>query len=66
MESLPNILWLIAMFVLRLLIPLLITLAIGYFLKRLDAKWQAELDAPEQPAASSAPASAPAAPVKAH
>lgn len=66
MESLPNVLWLIAMFALRLIVPLLITLAIGYVLKRLDATWQAELDAPEQSAASSAPASTSAAPAKVH
>ena len=32
----------LGMFVLRLGIPLLITLAVGYWLRRLDAKWQAE------------------------
>jgi hypothetical protein len=32
----------IGMFVLRLGIPLAITLAIGYWLRRLDAKWEAE------------------------
>ena len=30
------------MFVLRLGVPLAITIAIGYLLRRLDAKWQAE------------------------
>jgi hypothetical protein len=30
------------MFILRLGVPLAITLAVGYFLRRLDAKWQAE------------------------
>ncbi len=41
MGPLPD--WLIvpALFVLRLLVPLAITLAIGYGLARLDAKWQA-------------------------
>jgi hypothetical protein len=32
----------LGMFLLRLGVPLLITLAVGYFLRRLDAKWQAE------------------------
>lgn len=32
----------IGLFVLRLGIPLLITLAVGYALRRLDAKWEAE------------------------
>jgi hypothetical protein len=31
-----------AMFVLRLGVPLAITLAVGYLLRRLYAKWQAE------------------------
>lgn len=30
------------MFILRLGVPLAITLAVGYFLRRLDAKWEAE------------------------
>lgn len=30
------------MFILRLGVPLAITLAVAYFLRRLDAKWQAE------------------------
>lgn len=32
----------IGMFVLRLGVPLAITLTVGYWLRRLDAKWQAE------------------------
>ena len=32
----------VGMFALRLGVPLAITLAIGYFLRRVDAKWQAE------------------------
>ncbi len=32
----------IGMFILRLGVPLVITLAVGYWLRRLDAKWQAE------------------------
>jgi hypothetical protein len=35
----------LGMFVLRLGVPLVITLAIGYWLRRLDAKWQAEAQA---------------------
>lgn len=45
MESSPNVLLLVLMFVLRLGVPLLITVAIAYGLKRLDAKWQAEAEA---------------------
>lgn len=44
MESLPNVLLLVLMFFLRLAVPLLITAAIAYGLKRLDAKWQAEAE----------------------
>lgn len=44
MESLPNVLLLVLMFVLRLGVPLLITVAIAYGLRRLDAKWQAEAE----------------------
>jgi hypothetical protein len=32
----------LGMFILRLGVPLAITLAVGYWLRRLDAKWQAE------------------------
>ena len=32
----------VGLFVLRLLIPLAITVAVGFWLRRLDAKWQAE------------------------
>ena len=35
----------VGMFVLRLGMPLLITLAVGYWLRRLDARWQAEAQA---------------------
>lgn len=42
MESLTNI-WSIALlFVLRLGVPLLVTLVLAYLLKRLDTRWQAE------------------------
>lgn len=42
MESLTNIWSITFLFVLRLGVPLIVTLAIGYVLKRLDARWQAE------------------------
>jgi hypothetical protein len=35
----------LGMFILRLGVPLAITLLVGYFLHRLDAKWQAEAEA---------------------
>ncbi|HNS02278.1 MAG TPA: hypothetical protein PKM78_07850 [Anaerolineae bacterium] len=44
MESLPNATLLVLLFILRLGVPLLITGAIAYGLKRLDAKWQAEAE----------------------
>lgn len=44
MEGQANVLLIIALFVLRLGVPLLITVAIGYGLSRLDAKWQAEAE----------------------
>lgn len=44
MESLPNYTLLVAMFFFRLAVPLLITIAIAYGLKRLDARWQAEAE----------------------
>jgi hypothetical protein len=63
MESLPNVLLLVLMFVLRLGVPLLITVAIAYGLKRLDARWQAEAETEAQakptPAAPVQPAAAP-------
>jgi len=37
-----EILAVVGMFLLRLGVPLVITLAVGYWLRRLDAKWQAE------------------------
>lgn len=45
MEGQANVLLIIALFVLRLGVPLLITVAIGYGLSRLDAKWQIEAEA---------------------
>jgi hypothetical protein len=37
-----EILVIVGMFMLRLGVPLAITLAVGYWLRRLDARWQAE------------------------
>jgi hypothetical protein len=51
MEGLSSSLMIVLLFVLRLGVPLLITLAIGYGLGRLDAKWQAEAEAERQAAA---------------
>jgi hypothetical protein len=42
MEGLLEAAIIVGMFVLRLGVPLAITLAVAYFLRRLDAKWQAE------------------------
>lgn len=42
MDGLTNVLLIVALFILRLGVPVLITVAIGYLLMRLDAKWQAE------------------------
>lgn len=64
MESLPNVLLLVLMFVLRLGVPLLITVAIAYGLKRLDARWQAEAENEAQAEPTPAPAQPAAAPIK--
>jgi len=42
MDGLSDTLVIAGMFILRLGVPLAITLAVGYVLLRLDAKWQAE------------------------
>jgi hypothetical protein len=42
MNWLPEAAVVAGMFTLRLGVPLVITLAVAYFLRRLDAKWQAE------------------------
>ena len=42
MDGLSDALVVAGMFILRLGVPLAITLAVGYLLLRLDAKWQAE------------------------
>jgi len=65
MESLPNVLLLVLMFVLRLGVPLLITVAIAYGLHRLDARWQAEAEKTAEPEPTvSTPAQPNAAPAK--
>ena len=47
MEGQSNVLLIILLFILRLGIPVLVTVAIAYGLRRLDAKWQAEAEASE-------------------
>ncbi|MCB0154532.1 MAG: hypothetical protein KDF65_07030 [Anaerolineae bacterium] len=42
MEWFEQTIIIVGMFVVRLGVPLLITLAVGYWLRRLDEKWQAE------------------------
>ena len=45
MNGVPETLVIIGMFVLRLGVPVLIVLAVGYLLRRLDARWEAEAQA---------------------
>lgn len=45
MEGQSNVALIILLFILRLGVPLLITVAIAYGLRRLDAKWQVEAEA---------------------
>ncbi|WP_423225643.1 hypothetical protein [Candidatus Amarolinea aalborgensis] len=45
MTTFMDVLLVLGMFLLRIGVPLLITLALGYALSRLDARWQAEADA---------------------
>jgi hypothetical protein len=42
MDWLPEAAAVIGLFILRLGVPLAITLVVAYFLRRLDARWQAE------------------------
>lgn len=44
MNGQPNVLLIVALFVLRLGVPLLVTLGIAYALSRLDARWQREAE----------------------
>lgn len=48
MEGQSNVLLVILLFIMRLGIPVLVTVAIAYGLRRLDAKWQAEAEAKAQ------------------
>ena len=45
MEGQSNVLLIILLFILRMGIPVLVTVAIAYGLRRLDARWQAEAEA---------------------
>jgi hypothetical protein len=58
----PNALLVLGLFILRIGVPLAITVGIGYVLTRLDAKWQAEADqqAQEQQAVQRKQSSLPA------
>jgi len=51
MDGLLQTAVIIGMFILRLGIPLLITLLVAYWLRRLDNKWQAEARARQETAA---------------
>ena len=42
MEASLQVLAVVGMFILRLGVPLVITLMVGYWLRQLDARWQAE------------------------
>ena len=42
MDRVLEVLVIVGLFLLRLGIPIIITLAVGYLLRRLDAKWEAE------------------------
>lgn len=48
MDKPLNTLLVVALFILRLGVPLLVTLGIAYALKRLDARWQAEAESEAQ------------------
>ena len=48
MEGQSNVLLIILLFIMRLGIPVLVTVAIAYGLRRLDARWQAEAEAKAQ------------------
>jgi hypothetical protein len=45
MDGLLEVLVIIGMFILRLGVPLLVTVALGYLLRRLDTRWEAEAQA---------------------
>ena len=48
MDGLLQTVIIVGMFILRLGIPLIITLLVGYWLRRLDNKWQAEAKARQE------------------
>lgn len=48
MDELQEVLVVIGMFVLRLGVPLLIALTVGYLLRRLDSRWEAEAQSEAQ------------------
>jgi hypothetical protein len=48
MDALLQTAIIVGMFILRLGIPLAITLLVGYWLRRLDNKWQAEAKARQE------------------
>jgi len=48
MEGISEVLVIIGMFALRLGVPLLIILVVGYLLRRLDSRWEAEARAEAQ------------------
>jgi hypothetical protein len=63
MTSLPAFLAVLGLFVLRIGVPLGIVLLLGYFLKRLDRRWEAEARAERAAAAmTEQPAAQPVAP----
>jgi hypothetical protein len=48
MDGLLQIAVIVGMFILRLGVPLLITLLVAYWLRRLDGKWEAQARARQQ------------------
>ncbi len=62
MISFIDLLVVIGMFLVRFGAPLVIVLALGYFLKRLDARWEAEARAQREAEAAERPAQRPSVP----
>ena len=48
MDGLLHVVVIVGMFILRLGVPLLITLLVAYWLRRLDGKWEAEARARQE------------------
>jgi len=65
MVSLVDVLVLIGMFALRFGVPLLIVVGLGYLLKRIDRRWEAEARAQQQAEAGEQPGVRPIAPLPA-